>query len=163
MELILTKNLPSTNRMTVLILPSFLLVVGVYIVVYSVLNVCIKTNGAITLRPKHTSSKTLRLRFQIVRIKIWFMLVHVYPIMTKIIQITDPDYGPNPNYGSCLRIRDYGPGITDPGLRIRITDPDYESGLRIWITNLDYGSGLRIWITDPDNGMWIAINLVMIG
>ena len=26
-----------------------------------------------------------------------------------------------------------------PGLRIRITNLDYESGLRIWIT--DYGSG----------------------
>ena len=83
-------------------------------------------------------------------------VVHVYPIMTKIIPITDPDYGPNPNYGSWLRIRDYGPGITDPGLRIRITNLDYESGY-----DLDYGFGLRI--TDPDNGIWIAINLVKIG
>ena len=69
------------------------------------------------------------------------MLVHVYPIMTKIIPIIDPDYGPNPNYGSGLRIRDYGPRITDPGARI-------------WITNLDYGSGLRIWITDYGSGQW---------
>ena len=89
------------------------------------------------------------------------MLVHVYPIMTKIIPITDPDYGPNPNYGSSLRIRDYRPGSTDPGLRIRITNLDYESGLRICITDPDYGFGLRI--TDPNNGIWIAINLVMIG
>ena len=80
-----------------------------------------------------------------------------YPVMTKIIPITDPDYGPNPNYGS---------RITDPGLRTwyygsRTMDPDYESGLRIWIMDPDYGFGLRI--TDPDNGIWIAINLVMIG
>ena len=68
------------------------------------------------------------------------MLVHVYPI----IPITDPDYGPNPNYGSSLRIRDYGPGSTDPGLQIRITNLDYESVLRIRITDLDYGLRIRI-------------------
>ena len=84
-------------------------------------------------------------------------MVDVYPI----IPIKDPDYGPNPNYGSWLRIWDYGHGITDPGLRIWITNLDYGSGLRIWIMDLDYGFGLRI--TDSDNGIWIAINLVMIG
>ena len=76
------------------------------------------------------------------------MLVHVYLIITKIIPITDPDYGLNPNYGSWITDPDYGSGITDLVLRIQ----DYGSGLRIWITNLDYGYGLRIWITDYGSG-----------
>ena len=63
------------------------------------------------------------------------MLVHVYPIMTKNILITDPDDGS---------------GIRNLVLRIQTMDPDYESGLRIWITNLDYKSGLQIWITNLD-------------
>ena len=56
------------------------------------------------------------------------MLVHVYPIMTKIIPITDPITGQ-------IQITDpdYGSGITDLRLRIQY----YGSGLRIWITNLD--------------------------
>ena len=53
-----------------------------------------------------------------------------------------PDYGPNTNYGSWLQIQ-----ITDSGLRICTTDPDYESVLRIRIT--DNRSRLRN--TDPDN------------
>ena len=58
--------------------------------------------------------------------------------MTKIIPITNPDYGPNPNYVSWLWIL-----ITESGLRIwdygsRTTDLDYESELRIWITDPDY-------------------------
>ena len=40
--------------------------------------------------------------------------------MTKIIPITDPDYGPNSDYEFGLRIQDYGSGITD-------TDYGYES------------------------------------
>ena len=41
--------------------------------------------------------------------------------MTKVFLITDPDYGPNPDLGSGLRIR-----ITDPVLRIQ----DYGPGFR---------------------------------
>ena len=46
-------------------------------------------------------------------------MVDVYPIMTKIIQITDQIQIKDPDNGS---------GITDLGLRIQ----DYGSGRRIW-------------------------------
>ena len=61
-------------------------------------------------------------------ITLFWMLVHVYPIMTKIIQITDQIQITDPDYGS---------GITDPGVRI-------------WITDLDYGLRIRKWNTDRD-------------
>ena len=58
------------------------------------------------------------------------VLVHPQPILTKIIQITDPDY----------RF----------GLQIRITGSDYRSGLQIRITDSNPRSGLQIRITDSD-------------
>ena len=115
---------------------------------------------AITLRPKYTTSKTLRLRFQLSTNKYgqclsWPKLSWLQSgLRTKSklqILITDPglqiwDYGSGiTDLG--LRIRDYGSGITDQGLRFRITNLYYGSVLRIRIT--DNRPGKRN--TDPDN------------
>ena len=65
--------------------------------------------------------------------------------VTKIIQITDLDYGPNLDYGSIIQFQ-----ITDSDIRIQVTDPGYESRLWTWITDSNIESGLLIQITDPD-------------
>ena len=59
----------------------------------------------------------------------WPKLSRLRILITDQNQITDPDYGSK---------------ITDPGLRIRITNLDYESGLRIWIMDPEYGLRIRI-------------------
>ena len=61
--------------------------------------------AATTLRPMYISSKILRSHVKLSALKIRQICVHLKPIITKIILITDSDYGSSPDYRSGLRIK----------------------------------------------------------